>query len=117
MYYVIGVASSQVQLIARHFARRRTDHRRGQRAVGEEVRGYAAPMKLCRQPTNIADVWREAWTSLENLRSGRVVLLREEVKGIDLVSEVDAFAVGQVFRNIFENAIVACQDPCEIVVS
>lgn len=83
----------------------------------EEVRSYAAPIKLRCEPTNIAEVWRETWTVLENLRAGRDVGLREEIGGIDLVLEIDPFSIGQVFRNIFENAIIACPDPCQVVVS
>jgi PAS domain S-box-containing protein len=82
----------------------------------EEVRSYAAPVKLRFQLISIAEVWRETWSQLENLRKDREVELREENEVADLMVEMDAFAVGQVFRNIFENALVACEDPCEIVI-
>jgi PAS domain S-box-containing protein len=82
----------------------------------EEVRGYAAPLNLKRQRISLAEVWRETWSQLEVMRAGRDATLREEIEGLDLEVEVDAFAIGQVFRNIFENAIAACPDPCEIVV-
>jgi two-component system, LuxR family, sensor kinase FixL len=83
----------------------------------EEVRSYAAPLNLRRAITDIAEVWREAWSQVDVLRTHRDVILREEVVGTDLQVEIDAFAIGQVFRNIFENAIVACSDPCEVVIS
>jgi signal transduction histidine kinase len=83
----------------------------------EEVRSYAAPLNLRRQRINLADVWRETWAQLEEMRSGRDATLREEIEGIDLQVDADAFAMGQVFRNIFENAIVACADPCEVIVT
>jgi two-component system sensor kinase FixL len=76
----------------------------------EEVRGYAAPLRLCRQTCDLADVWREAWSSLALLRQDRLVQLRETIGGIDLHVAADAFALGQVFRNILENAIVACPE-------
>ena len=40
--------------------------------------------------------------------------MREVTNGIDLVCMVDWFAIGQVFRNVFENAIAACPDPGEV---
>lgn len=83
----------------------------------EEVRGYAAPLRLCRANMDISEVWREAWAHLEVLRKGREVALREECAGLDLCVEIDSFAIEQVFRNIFENALAACPDPCEIVVA
>jgi signal transduction histidine kinase len=82
----------------------------------EEVRGYAAPLNLRRERVPIADVWRDAWSQLDGMRSKRSVTLREETEGVDLLVEVDAFAIAQVFRNIFENSLFACSDPCEIVV-
>lgn len=87
------------------------------RQLYEEVRNYAAPLNLRREKMDISNVWREAWSQLEMLRAGRDVTFREEIEGIDLFAEVDAFSLGQVFRNIFENSIVASKDPCEIVVS
>jgi two-component system sensor kinase FixL len=83
----------------------------------EEVRSYAAPLNLRREFVNVAEVWRDAWSQLEHLHASNGAQLREEIEGIDLRIEIDTFAMGQVFRNIFENALVACSDRCEIVVS
>jgi signal transduction histidine kinase len=83
----------------------------------EEVRNYAAPLNLRRQRTDLAELWREIWSQLEVMRAGRKITLREEIKGIDPALEADSFAIGQVFRNIFENAITACPDPGEVVVA
>jgi PAS domain S-box-containing protein len=82
----------------------------------EEVRDYAAPVKLDREPCNLSHVWRDAWSHLDLMRAGKQLQLRELTAGLDLACEVDWFAMGQAFRNILENAIDACPDPGEIVI-
>jgi PAS domain S-box-containing protein len=82
-----------------------------------EVRHYAAPLKLDRQWHSVRSIWRQAWANLAEHRHGRVVTFREECEGIDVHGLVDAFRLEQVFRNILENALAACSDPVEIVVS
>lgn len=83
----------------------------------EEVRGYAAPLKLNRVPFNLGVIVRQAWEHLASQRDGRRITFREDHAGLDLCCEVDEFAFRQVFRNIFENALAACVDPVEIAVS
>jgi signal transduction histidine kinase len=80
----------------------------------EEVRGYAAPLKLEREPWNLAAVWRQAWSSLALKRQGRAATLEEHAGGVDLRCEVDHFRLEQVFRNVLENALAACRDPVRI---
>jgi PAS domain S-box-containing protein len=80
----------------------------------EEVRNYAAPLKLQREPADLSSVWRQAWGNLAVRRGGREACLREERAGVDLRCAVDAFRLEQVFRNILENALAACRDPVEI---
>ncbi len=82
----------------------------------EEVRGYAAPLKLEREPWNLSAVWRQAWDNLSVLRQGRDATLHEETAGVDLICAVDQFRLGQVFRNVLENALAACRDPVRIVI-
>lgn len=76
----------------------------------EEVRDYAAPIILDWQKCNLAHVWRDAWSHLEVARDDKNVQLIEEIDG-DLTVNIDWFAMGQVFRNILENAIYACANP------
>lgn len=83
----------------------------------EEVRGYAAPLKLDMERVSMASVWRQAWGTLELARKGRAVSLREEIAGIDLFCTADSFRLQQVFRNVFENALAACQDPVQITIA
>ena len=46
----------------------------------EDVRGYAAPIRLERRDCDLAEVWREAWAHLEPQRKGRSASLRERVR-------------------------------------
>jgi signal transduction histidine kinase/FixJ family two-component response regulator len=82
----------------------------------EEVRGYAAPLKLEREGWDLSGVWRQAWENLALARRDRDADLREETGGLDLVCAVDPFRLEQVFRNIFENSLAACPDPVRLVV-
>ncbi len=82
----------------------------------EEVRDYAAPIKLDRQSCNLAHLWRDAWSHLELMRKQKNVELLEATGDGDLTCEVDWFQMGQVFRNILENAINACPEPGKIAI-
>src|SRR5581483_8719757 len=59
-------------------------------------------------------ILHEAWFHLEKQRAGRVAQLQEHGADIALECSVDWFAVSQVFRNILENSLAACQDPVHI---
>jgi signal transduction histidine kinase len=83
----------------------------------DEVRGYAAPIKLERERTSLPVIWRQAWSTLELPRQGRDVRLREELGDFNPVCAVDPFRLQQVFRNILENSLAACKDPVDIVIS
>jgi PAS domain S-box-containing protein len=82
----------------------------------EDVRSYAGTIRLEPRLCNLADIWREAWTTLAPLRERRDTQLREETGGLNLYCEVDNYALEQVFRNIFDNALAACGDPTRIEV-
>ncbi|MFO0929564.1 MAG: response regulator [Gemmataceae bacterium] len=83
----------------------------------DEVRNYAAPLKLEREPWPLDAVWRQAWSNLAVRRQGRDVLLHEETANVNLHTLIDPFRMEQVFRNIFENALAACADPVSIAVT
>ena len=79
----------------------------------EEVRNYAAPILLDRRVCDLRDVLREAWDHLEPQWKGRQVRLWEH--GLRAPAcEADRFRIGQVFRNILDNALAACHDPVHI---
>jgi two-component system sensor kinase FixL len=86
------------------------------RQLYDEVRGFAAPLKLEREEWSLAGIWRQAWENLALARQGRVAALREITDGLDLHFTVDQFRLEQVFRNIFDNALAACADPVQITV-
>ncbi len=87
------------------------------RQLYEEVRGYAAPLKLDRETCDLGAVWRQAWANLEVLRRGRPARLCEPAPGGDLRCSVDPFRLQQVFRNVFENSLAACRGPVEITIA
>ena len=82
----------------------------------EDVRGYAAPIRLERRPTPLPEVWRSAWSDLERQRDGRDARLVEASVCLDATCEVDSFRLLQVFRNLFDNCLAACADPVEIAI-
>lgn len=77
----------------------------------EDVRSYAAPIKLEKAACNLAEVWREAWAHLESARKGKQAVLHELTDGRDLRCLVDPFRLEQVFRNILDNSLAACSAP------
>jgi signal transduction histidine kinase len=82
----------------------------------EDVRSYAAPIQLEVRACDLAEVWREAWAQLAALRPGREDALIEATGGVDLHCAVDPFRMGQVFRNILDNALSASAGPARIVI-
>jgi PAS domain S-box-containing protein len=82
----------------------------------EEVRSYAAPINLHREPCDLVQLWRETWSEIAQARPTHEVRFSEQSETHDLVCDVDRFAVGQVFRNILENAISVVPNLGEIVV-
>jgi two-component system, LuxR family, sensor kinase FixL len=83
----------------------------------EEVRNYAAPLVLEREPCALDGVWRQAWHNLAVRRQNRQARLSEECADVDLQCRIDPFRLEQVFRNILENSLAACRDPVEIEVA
>jgi two-component system, LuxR family, sensor kinase FixL len=85
------------------------------RRLLDEVRNFASPIVLekteCRMPT----LWREAWNLLQATRADRRVELIEDLIGENCRNvKVDRFRMVQMFRNIFENSLAACQDPVAV---
>lgn len=84
--------------------------RRAQSAVDElqrlyeEVRGYAAPLALDLQPTDLQALWRQVWHDLATLRGDRPIGFCEHGPTAPQAL-VDRHRFAQVFRNIFENAL------------
>jgi PAS domain S-box-containing protein len=88
-----------LQLVAR--AQRAQDdlHR-----LYEEVRQWAAPLNLRREACDLRELWAEVWCQVRQARPTPATQLQEEIT-CEVCCNVDHFAMAQVFRNIFENAI------------
>jgi PAS domain S-box-containing protein len=76
----------------------------------EEVRAYAAPIRLALSWCHLPQIWREAWADLHLLRQGRKTELREELDNAHLDCPVSPFHLKQVFRNLLENSLAAGAD-------
>lgn len=84
----------------------------------DDVRNYAAPIRLICRARSLANAWRDAWAHLEPTRRGRAASLRDEIPDpASLVTVADGARLEQVFRNILENSLAACPDPVEITVT
>lgn len=82
----------------------------------DEVRDYASPIRLERTSTALESLWRAAWDDLAATRGDRLAELVEPVGQSGVVCMVDPYRMKHVFRNIFENALGACDDPVRIEV-
>jgi len=83
----------------------------------EEVRNYAAPIQLKQHEIDLRQLWRMIWRDLEAIRFGHNIELIEVVGGTNVSCLVDEHRIGQVFRNIMENAIAACHDSGTLTIS
>jgi hypothetical protein len=92
---------------------------RARRALGDldhlfdDVRNFAAPIRLDLRACGLRTIWREVWAELAPRRPGRDAQLEEEPSGPDPACEADPFRLGQVFTNALE----ACPDPLRVVIS
>ena len=80
----------------------------------EDVRSFAAPIKLDRSTHCIARIWRLVWSELKPLWQEREVVIHEQLNGIETQCNLDHFRLQQVFRNLFENSLIACDDPMRV---
>jgi signal transduction histidine kinase len=71
----------------------------------EEVRQYAAPITIARRRCDLRELWQEAWQHLSHHDAQKRLRLEDQTDGLDLHCSADPFAIGQVWRNILENAI------------
>jgi signal transduction histidine kinase len=83
----------------------------------DEVRNYAAPMVLERYQTELAPLWDQAWSDVRQVHSSRRLELRAEMSHESIKILGDAYRLGQVFRNLFENTLAACEDPVRVTIS
>jgi signal transduction histidine kinase len=80
----------------------------------EEVRRYAAPIKLRLERHDLGRLLSDVWNALELPRQGRKSSLIQAAGTQSLECTVDAQSMGQVLGNVLENSLEACSDPVEI---
>jgi PAS domain S-box-containing protein len=73
----------------------------------EEVRDYAAPIRLELHRCRLDEVWRQAWDDLGPAHAGKDTRMAEEADDLNLEVMGSSFHLRQVFRNLFENALGA----------
>lgn len=82
----------------------------------EEVREYAAPLRLDRRVCQLAELVGEAWQLLHKERDGRETELSIEGDACNQFVSLDPLAIRQLFRNLFENTLASCDDPVKVEV-
>ena len=87
---------------------------RGLENLLEELRQYAAPMKLDTERCSVQKIWRQAWSQVAATNTRAKHARFDEPAGeLQMHCDCDTFRIGQVFRNLFENSLSACGDsPC-----
>jgi len=80
----------------------------------EEVRDYAAPIRLRYADHNLRTLLEQTWEHLASQRNGREARLDFDERDEWCSCRVDGFGIEQVFRNILENSLSACTDPVRI---
>lgn len=70
----------------------------------EEVREYAAPIKLSINDVDVRQVWRTAWNHATEAYPGKSLDLAEDLAIEEFRCAADRHRLEQVFLNIFENA-------------
>jgi signal transduction histidine kinase len=101
-----------VDLIA-HLQKAQDDLRR----LYDEVRNYAAPIKLEFMPWDVGALWRQAWSKVMATQGANKATLSEAIRDVNLVCEADNFRLDQVFRNLFDNALAACPEPVKVEIA
>jgi two-component system, LuxR family, sensor kinase FixL len=81
----------------------------------EEVRCYAAPLNIARQPCRLRSLLAEAWGQLAWTQRGRDAGIVESGAGDDRCL-ADSRRIVQVFRNLLDNSLAACQDPVRVAI-
>ncbi|MDA0834079.1 MAG: PAS domain S-box protein [Planctomycetota bacterium] len=91
---------------------------RTQRALDElqrlydEVRNYAAPLKLERRECRLSELLKETWEHVQDHTDGKPFEFRIHCDPKVVCCHVDWLRMQQVFRNIFDNSVFAClQNP------
>lgn len=71
----------------------------------EEVQGYASPLALELQLTDVRSLWEQVWNNLSTARGKKQIEFQAECDSAMAMFRVDRHRVAQVLRNILENSI------------
>ncbi len=80
----------------------------------DEVRNYAAPLKLERRDCRLPELLDETWDQLKSHRAGKEICFRSTCEPSTVRCRIDSPRMQQVFRNILDNAISACAQNAEV---
>jgi PAS domain S-box-containing protein len=80
----------------------------------EDLRSFAAPMRLHVEDGIIADLWREAWQEVCASHPDKRATLAEGFEEHPHRCAADRFRMIQVFRNLFDNAFAACEGEVKV---
>ncbi|HZZ72650.1 MAG TPA: ATP-binding protein [Pirellulales bacterium] len=83
----------------------------------EQLQKYAGPVRLNCKRMAVPEVIQAAWENLSHLRTDRQASLEQGPELAGVTCELDAQAIEQVLRNLFENSLEGCPDPVLIRVS
>lgn len=90
---------------------------KGLNTLLEEVRSFAAPIQLNLESVRLKTVVRQSWSHLRHAIIHRNAQIEIESTDADVEIQLDTLRIEQVFRNLFENSLAACEDPVMIQVS
>jgi PAS domain S-box-containing protein len=82
----------------------------------DDVRTYGGAFQLKIGPCDVREVWRQAWEQVRAVHPTKEAALVETVETADCHCAGDCFRLGQVFRNVLENAFAACADAVRVEV-
>lgn len=74
----------------------------------DEIRDFSAPINLELDAVHISAIWRRAWKNVSTVHAEKDLRFEESLDHTDPICTVDSFRLEQVFRNLFENSIAAC---------
>jgi two-component system sensor kinase FixL len=80
----------------------------------DELRTFAGPMVLDREPCNLDRIVDRALRQLTEAGIKKHVEVRHTSDGVDLRCDVDQLRMERVFCNLLDNSLAACPDPVAI---
>lgn len=83
----------------------------------EEVRDYSAPINLRRCSSNLCDLINEAWSEVRSLSGSSISFRCATDDSCPPIIDVDPSRIRQVFRNLLENSLMACESQGQIEAS